>query len=602
MLDSNDYLLTNHLALSPKQQFSHKLVGAKFIVNPDNKITKIANKSFLTKINFPIIIENEQYILTDWLKDKLFKFRTDSLIAATLTRDILFDNETIPLAISLTKKETGGKDYDIIIELQPLYQEKLWQVQQNKYSTLFYHSFKNNTLPMLIVDKELHVLAASDSYKKLIRFTTENTLQEIDITKNLSNASKEKLLLCHSKRLLDPSAVPNKYSIDLVDSNGIKHACFILVEIITPQLDSVISILGPTAITSPTLEDIPESVDLHIPFYQSPIITFITSLEGRLLDANQSFFILTGMHKNKLQAQKVFWFDLTSGFLNDQHQEIIHKLKVNSSVENLKITFNFPALSPKERNTLLSARLIQFNDAPAIIFTLIDVSAIPHLPTDLFHMEELKVASELAAGVGHEVRNPMTAVRGFLQMLSQKPDLTKYQSYFDLMLEELDRANQIITEYLSLAKTKTNKFTTENINTIIEQLFPLLQITALNANKKIFLNLSSVNDLYLDSKEIRQLILNIVKNGLESMENGKDLTIKTYQTNLNSIMLEIKDEGSGIPANILDKIGSPFFTTKANGTGLGLSICYTIAEKNNAKIRLESSPTGTTFFIEFAKL
>lgn len=270
-------------------------------------------------------------------------------------------------------------------------------------------------------------------------------------------------------------------------------------------------------------------------------------------------------------------------------------------VENYELTFHFPALHPSERIVLLSARLMQFHDRTSIIFTVNDVSQIPQLTTDLFHMEELKVASEIAAGVGHEIRNPMTSVSGFLQRLAQKPDLEKYQSYFHLMLEELDRANQIITEYLLLTKSKARNIATENLNAIIEKIFPLLQISALNTNKTILLELKPTGDLQVDSKEIRQLLLNLVKNGLEAMEPNKTLTIKTHQPSPDTTLLEIKDEGSGIPDHVLQKIGTPFFTTKATGTGLGLSICYKIAERNNASIRIESTKDGTTFFVEFKR-
>ena len=600
MQKSTNPLFLNYSSFITNNYKGRNLLGTRFIIDYNNSILEISNKDFLTKINFPIVFENDQYIFSDWLKNKLTKFRNDTMISATLTSEILVDNEPITLAINFTKKDKIENDFDIIVELHPLYYEQLWQFQENKYSSLFYHSFQKNPVPMIILDKNLSILAMNDSYKKTFAFTIQSSDHQTSLIENFSNASREKIIAQHAKRLLDPHAVPSKYTLDLVDNNGNKHSCFIQVEFVNPQQDSVISIISSSLNTSLSFDYIAENSKMHIPFYQSPIITFITSFEGKILDANQSFFIITGMNRRNLK--NTFWFDFTEEKQATMHQEFIHKLKANNSVENIKIVFDFPVLNPSKRNTLLSARLIEFNKKTAIIFTIIDVSTVPHLTNDLFHMEELKVASELAASVGHEVRNPMTAVRGFLQMLSKKPDLDKYQSYFDLMLEELDRANQIITEYLSLAKTKTNKSTMENLNAIIEQLFPLLQITAINADQKIQLDLSPSSDLYLDGKEIRQLILNMVKNGLEAMEPGKTLTIKTYQNTINSVMLEIKDEGSGIPPNILDKIGSPFFTTKANGTGLGLSICYTIARKNNATIRVESSTTGTSFFIEFTKL
>ncbi|WP_042315627.1 ATP-binding protein [Desulfofarcimen acetoxidans] len=112
--------------------------------------------------------------------------------------------------------------------------------------------------------------------------------------------------------------------------------------------------------------------------------------------------------------------------------------------------------------------------------------------------------------------------------------------------------------------------------------------------KKIFMFL-------MDEKEIRQLIINLVRNGLEAMTSGKFLTISTYIDN-DEVVLTVQDRGNGIPAEILDKIGTPFFTTKDNGTGLGLATCYSIANRHNASIKIDTGTEGTTFHVRFRKV
>jgi len=109
-----------------------------------------------------------------------------------------------------------------------------------------------------------------------------------------------------------------------------------------------------------------------------------------------------------------------------------------------------------------------------------------------------------------------------------------------------------------------------------------------------------IPDLLLDGNEIRQLILNLTRNGLEAMShvtNGT-LTIKTYLDS-DEIVLSVQDQGKGIKPNILAKLGTPFFTTKKNGTGLGLSVCYKIAAHHSATIKVETNLGGTTFFVRF---
>ena len=204
----------------------------------------------------------------------------------------------------------------------------------------------------------------------------------------------------------------------------------------------------------------------------------------------------------------------------------------------------------------------------------------------------------MAASIGHEVRNPMTTVRGFLQLFSRKPEFASYKEHFALLIVELDRANGIISEFLSLAKNKPMKLEQQNLNTIINAISPLIRSNATISNKSLSLHLELIPDLLLDEHEIRQLILNLVRNGLESMPPDTTITIRTF-TEDNSVVMAIEDAGSGIPPELIEKLGTPFFTTKDAGTGLGLAICYSIAARHKASIKVATSPSGTTFFIKF---
>lgn len=217
---------------------------------------------------------------------------------------------------------------------------------------------------------------------------------------------------------------------------------------------------------------------------------------------------------------------------------------------------------------------------------------------ELHRLDRLNLIGQMAAGIGHEVRNPMTTVRGFLQMLSKKEELCKYKGYYNLMIEELDRANSIITEFLSLVRNNPSDLQPQNLNKIIDDLYPLVQADALNSNNDIIIKQTPLPDINISKNEIHQLILNMIRNGLDAMKNTGYITIKTFMER-GEIVLAIKDEGSGIDPGIIDKLGTPFLTTKAEGTGLGLATCYRIAERHNARIEVESSPKGTTFYIKF---
>ncbi|MFZ5650762.1 MAG: PAS domain S-box protein [Bacillota bacterium] len=227
-----------------------------------------------------------------------------------------------------------------------------------------------------------------------------------------------------------------------------------------------------------------------------------------------------------------------------------------------------------------------------------DISERKQLERKMARLDQLNLVGQMAAAIGHEIRNPMTAVRGFLQMMRSRVEYRKDEQYFDLMIEELDRANSIITEFLSVVKNKPVILAKKNLSSIVQSIYQLIAADALNSDRNITLETGEIPDLQLDEKEIRQLILNLVRNGLEAMSPGGVVTIKTF-TDGDEVVLSVQDQGKGIDVGILDKIGTPFLTTKDSGTGLGLAVCYGIAARHSATIDVITGSTGTTFFVRF---
>lgn len=218
--------------------------------------------------------------------------------------------------------------------------------------------------------------------------------------------------------------------------------------------------------------------------------------------------------------------------------------------------------------------------------------------TTLRLSERFNLIGEMATGIGHEIRNPLTAVRGLIQILSEKADCHKFTELFHIMIEELDKANAIITEYLTLAKNRTIELKLLNINHVVDKLFPILIADGINSGTQVQLDLDYVPPLLLDEKEIGHLLLNLVRNANEAMDSGGVVTISTYQDK-NEVILAIKDEGPGIPQHIRGKLGVPFYTTKETATGLGLAVCYSIVARHKASLDFDTGPKGSTFFIRF---
>ncbi|MGE5701609.1 MAG: PAS domain S-box protein [Clostridia bacterium] len=329
-------------------------------------------------------------------------------------------------------------------------------------------------------------------------------------------------------------------------------------------------------------------------FDASPSMISIRSLaDKRYIDVNESWLDATGYKREEVidKTREV----LKVLFKPEEGEAANRVFEAEEAVHNAKICYY--TKSGAVREGLLSTEIIDIHGEKCSLIVITDITEQVHLEKEMARLDRLNLIGEMAAGIAHEIRNPMTTVRGFLQMSKSMPEVPMVE-YVDLMVTELDRANEIITEFLTLAKNRTTNRHPQNLNAIIDALHPLIQAEALLSDKHVFLELHHCPHILLDEKEIRQLVLNLALNGLEAMEQGGSLNIRTYPEK-NEVVLEISDQGSGIKEEFMEKIGTPFFTTKAQGTGLGLAVCYSVAARHNASIQLETSEKGTTFYVRF---
>lgn len=233
-----------------------------------------------------------------------------------------------------------------------------------------------------------------------------------------------------------------------------------------------------------------------------------------------------------------------------------------------------------------------------IIGSATDISKLKHMEEMIRSSEKLGVLGELAAGIAHEVRNPLTTLKGFLQLIRNDSD-TQNQIYIKLMLEEVDRIEQITNEFMAVAKPQALLFKPENISEIINQVVSLLQPQALLHGVEILLEeTDSPKTIFCEKNHLKQVFINLMKNAFEAMPNGGTLSIHIKEHNQNSIKIEFSDTGIGIPEDALKKLGEPFFTMKENGNGLGLMMCKKIIEQHQGEIDVISvMNNGTTFKI-----
>lgn len=208
--------------------------------------------------------------------------------------------------------------------------------------------------------------------------------------------------------------------------------------------------------------------------------------------------------------------------------------------------------------------------------------------------EKLSVVGQLAAGVAHEIRNPLTALKGFVQLLKSR--VGGHGDYFEVMLSEIDRINSIVNEFLFLAKPQVVHFQQKDLRGLLKNIIALLDTQAIIYNIQIMTDFDP--DLPLvrcDENQLKQVFINILKNAIEAMPGGGEIMIQVKKQGSNWVLVRFIDQGHGIPEERIPKLGEPFYTTKEKGTGLGLMVSYKIIEAHDGKMHISSQfQKGTT--------
>ncbi|MEH6988038.1 PAS domain S-box protein [Cytobacillus firmus] len=230
--------------------------------------------------------------------------------------------------------------------------------------------------------------------------------------------------------------------------------------------------------------------------------------------------------------------------------------------------------------------------------TFKDITEKLEMEEQLRKSDTLNVIGELAAGIAHEIRNPMTALKGFIQLLegSVKEDHTMY---FNVITTELSRIDSIINEFLILAKPQAVKFVEKDISQIMKETVDLLSAQAVlhNVQFRTYYE-QNLPRVFCESNQMKKVFINIIKNAIEVMPKGGYITVSIQKESDQKVHISIGDEGTGIPAHKIKKLGEPFYTTKERGTGLGLMVTYKIVEEHKGTIEVESKlGEGTVFHI-----
>ncbi|MBX9975118.1 PAS domain S-box protein [Cytobacillus firmus] len=209
--------------------------------------------------------------------------------------------------------------------------------------------------------------------------------------------------------------------------------------------------------------------------------------------------------------------------------------------------------------------------------------------------EKLAVVGQLSAGIAHEIRNPLTSLKGFLSLLQSSIDKSN-KWYLDVMVSEINRIESITNQFMAVAKPQAITIQLQDLRMLIEQVSFVVYPEATLNNIQIIIDAEDdIPLIQCEVNQLKQLFINILKNAIEAMKDGGKIVVQIMKLDHKFVLFRCMDQGCGIPKERIPYLGEPFYSLKEKGTGLGLMMCYKIIEEHQGKITIESEINkGTT--------
>ncbi|MGH1323985.1 ATP-binding protein [Bacillus pretiosus] len=336
-----------------------------------------------------------------------------------------------------------------------------------------------------------------------------------------------------------------------------------------------------------------QTSELELIFKALPDLCFLTKDDGTIIDYKAGSPTKFYVPAEAFMGKK--FFEVLPSPVAQQFQEAILQVKEKAT----NVIVEYPLTINDSVNFFEARCLPLLHDKIMIIVR--DITERKKTEELLNKSDTLAAIGQLAAGVAHEVRNPLTVIKGFIQLFQiNKEDQEKY---FDLMLSEIERIEAILQEFLSIAKTDEINTEQRNIYQIYNNVVSLMNTKAIMTNIQV--------ELYADNKDIsiecsenqlKQVFINILQNSIEAMPDGGKITIHIKEINDEGVIIHVIDEGIGIPEDRIKRLGEPFYSTKEKGTGIGLMLSYKIIESHQGNISIMSEVgVGTTVTIYLPK-
>ncbi|EMY4684303.1 two-component system sensor histidine kinase AtoS [Escherichia coli] len=314
--------------------------------------------------------------------------------------------------------------------------------------------------------------------------------------------------------------------------------------------------------------------------------------QGDVTTMNPAAEVITGYQRHELVGQPYSMLFDNTQFYSPVLDTLEH------GTEHVALEISFPG---RDRTIELSVTTSRIHNTHGemigalVIFS--DLTARKETQRRMAQAERLATLGELMAGVAHEVRNPLTAIRGYVQILRQQTSDPIHQEYLSVVLKEIDSINKVIQQLLEFSRPRHSQWQQVSLNALVEETLVLVQTAGVQARVDFISELDNeLSPINADRELLKQVLLNILINAVQAISARGKIRIQTWQYSDSQQAISIEDNGCGIDLSLQKKIFDPFFTTKASGTGLGLALSQRIINAHQGDIRVASLPGyGATF-------
>ncbi|MNI18592.1 Sporulation kinase E [compost metagenome] len=490
--------------------------------------------------------------------------------------------------------------YETVRDITPNHQQIYEDLKSTKEQLEFY--FSNTEDAVLVINANLHIVKANRSFERIFGWTEQDLLGkeiptipdhlkwEVDKIRNNMVSSRQVIPYETVRQRKDGSLIDvSNFASPLFDSKG-NAVFYVLISRDITELKRM------------SEELIGSEKRLRTLINSMPDFVIFKDDQGRWIEANDVALAslrlegtnYQGMTDNELAASNEFYRETFLQFTVSDHrawekgslfrsQEVISNSSDNAAIYDI---FKIPVYHADGRRK-------------GLFIIGRDITDLKQTEELLRKTEKLAVVGQLAAGIAHEIRNPLTTLKGFLSLLKSQTT-NKDSWYLEVMLTEIEQMEWIANQFLTVAKPQTVKFERRNLEIVIRQVAAFLYPLATMNNVQILIE-SKSGDRFIECEEnqLKQVFINVVKNAIEAMPQGGQIDIMITH-NTDSVSVSFKDHGYGIPQDRMPHLGEPFYSLKEKGTGLGLMVCYKIIKEHHGTIQIESEVgIGTTVEINF---